>query len=315
MKRLFAVFFVVVMLSAVIVPLAAVPDPSSASESVGVFVPQVMEPSPLAEPAAAPLAVTSPMSDTVPYFLPLVVRNRRAPLSCSPDSPFSLQIAALHEVDPGLAGDLAAAEAEWLTWYDEAYPDLVEALRESGACWTRARVEWQLIQPDPPPAAYNWGWYGEKRLAALGETGVQLIGTIDDVPDWARGEPYPGVRCTLIRDDRLADFGQFLTDLVNRYKEPPWNIRTWELRNEPDGTAEWLTYAGQGCAGEYGDKYAEMMSVAYPAIKAADPGATVLMGGVAYDWFIEYDGPFNRYFPDDVMLYGGAAYLLSLIHI
>ena len=27
----------------------------------------------------------------------------------------------------------------------------------------------------------------------------------------------------------------------------------------------------------------------------------VLMGGIAYDWFTEYGGPFNRYFSDEVM--------------
>jgi hypothetical protein len=52
--------------------------------------------------------------------------------------------------------------------------------------------------------------------------------------------------------------------------------------------------------------------VAYEAIKAADPEATVLMGGVAYDWFLEYGGPFFRYFPDSVMASGGAEYFDAL---
>jgi hypothetical protein len=50
-----------------------------------------------------------------------------------------------------------------------------------------------------------------------------------------------------------------------------------------------------------------MLAVAYPTIKAADPEATVLMGGVSQDWFIEYDGPYYRYFTDEVMAAGGAA--------
>jgi hypothetical protein len=47
----------------------------------------------------------------------------------------------------------------------------------------------------------------------------------------------------------------------------------------------------------------------YTAIKAADPEATVVMGGLAYDRFTEYDGPFLRYFSDEVMQNGGGAYI------
>jgi hypothetical protein len=52
-----------------------------------------------------------------------------------------------------------------------------------------------------------------------------------------------------------------------------------------------------------------MLAWAYPRIKAADPTATVLMGGLAYDNFTEYGGPFNRYFIDEVMANGGADYI------
>ncbi len=58
-----------------------------------------------------------------------------------------------------------------------------------------------------------------------------------------------------------------------------------------------------------------MLAAGYAAIKAADPEAYVLMGGIAYDWFIEYGpagGPFNRYFADDVMANNGAQYLDAL---
>jgi len=250
------------------------------------------------------------LSTPTNVFLPLVARNAR-PSCASIDSPFALQIAALHEVvlSPGGLETQAVTHEEWLAWYEEAFPDLVVALRESGACWTRVRIEWQTIQPEAPPAPYNWDWYGEDKLAALASSGVQLIGIIDDVPDWARGEPFPDLRCTAIAPDYLPAFGQFVTDLVNRYKEPPWNIHAWELRNEPDGTTADRALVGQGCAGELGDQYVDMLEWAYPRIKAADPTATVLMGGVAYDNFVEYGGPFNRYFVDEVMAHGGAQYL------
>jgi hypothetical protein len=222
-------------------------------------------------------------------------------------SPFALQIAALHQVTATkVTGGYAMrpmSEAEWLATVDGAFPTLLEALKESGAGWARVRISWRWIQPEPPPAPYVWGPYHDEKLRLVAETGVKLIATVADAPDWAAESP-----CAPIYSDRLDEFAQFMTDLVNRYKEPPWNIHHWELFNEPDGTWPNGWAGGLGCMGYYGDRYAAMLAAAYPAIKRADLDATVLMGGVAHDWFVEYGGPFYRYFPDRVMESGGGSY-------
>ena len=76
--------------------------------------------------------------------------------------------------------------------------------------------------------------------------------------------------------------------LVNRYKNPPYNIKFWELGNEPD-TPVWYTKSVFGCWGDTtdpyfgGEFYAQMLKAAYPAIKAADPQAQVLVGGLLLD--------------------------------
>lgn len=221
--------------------------------------------------------------------LPLVQRNH---CSSSSDviSPFSMQIAALHQVDA-------------------SSPELLDALGQSGADWARVRIDWSIIQPAPPPADYVWGPYYDEKLALVAETGVRLIATVGDPPEWAADE-----RCAPIYPGRMDDFAQFLTELVNRYQLPPYNIKHWELINEPDGTTSGLGDVGLGCwanqnTDEDGVRYAEMLQVASDAIRRADPGATVLMGGLAYDWFTEYGGPFDRYFPDDVMKAGGGDYV------
>ncbi len=230
--------------------------------------------------------------------LPLPSRAERARARCPADSPFSIQIAAIDQVEPD--GDPSASLE------DRA---LLRALADSGACWARVGVNWAAIEPEPPedraPPEYKWLWY-DRRLGLVAGTGVRLIGLVHDVPEWARGEPYPDLRCTSIRPDRLDEFARFLTDLVNHYKRPPWNIHHWELFNEPDGTTRDRATVGQGCAGYRGEHYAQMLAMAYPAIKAADPTATVLLGGLAYDGFTEYDGPFYRYFADELMAAGGA---------
>lgn len=237
-------------------------------------------------------------------FIPLVTRTHYAHPHCSPDSPFSLQIAALHQVEPeqGVSQHARSlAEAEWLARYDEAFPTLVEAMADSGACWARVRINWSWIQPDPPPAGYVWGPYHDEKLGLVAESGVNLIAHVDEVPAWAGDSAFGP-----IDPEYLDEFAGFLFDLVSRYKDPPYDIHHWELFNEPDRT---VPYGGQSGWGNHGDLYAQMLTAAYHAIKTADPGATVLMGGVAYDWFTEYGGPFYRYFPDDVMANQGAQHL------
>ncbi len=244
-------------------------------------------------------------------FLPLVARNY-CPASSTVASPFALEIAALHQVKmEGQARTVQPlTEAEWLALYDDAFPTLLEALEESGAGWARVRINWSWIEPDDPQGGepeYVWGPYHDEKLRLVAETGVRLIASVEHAPDWAADSP-----CAPIYSERLPDFAQFLTDLVNRYQEPPWNIKHWELINEPDYTWPNGWAGGLGCWGNDGDQYALMLAVAYPAIKGADPEATVLMGGVAHDWFTEYGGPFYRYFPDDVMEAGGGDYVDTL---
>ena len=252
-------------------------------------------------------SVTSAATHTL--SLPFVVSQYCGPHPPAP-SPFSIQIAALHQMARTAEGDqslVMLTEDEWLALYDTAFVTLTTALAESGAGWSRVAINWAWIQPGEPPAEYVWGPYHDEKLLLVAEAGVRLIGTVMMAPDWAAE-----TLCDPIYPDRLDEFAGFLTDLVNRYKQPPYNIKHWELFNEPDFS--WTGGAGIGmaCWGYDGDKYAQMLAAAYPAIKAADPEATVLMGGVAYDWFIEYGGPFNRYFPDEVMANGGGDYIDTL---
>ena len=250
--------------------------------------------------------------DFTPEFtvtLPVVFKSYRYRPPCTPESPFSNEIAAIHQIVPDelwATPERARAEAEWLERIDEGFPTLVEALADSGACWTRVELKWSQIQPEPPPADYDFdelAWFDE-RLQLLADSGVQIIALVHGVPDWA-GEEAAGP----IYQEQVPDFAQFLTDLVSRYKQPPYNVHHWQLFNEPDQTEQ------EGWPGGYGfdgDLYADMLAQAYPAIKAVDSSAIVLMGGIAYDMFEEYeesDGPFYRYFPDDVMAAGGGSFI------
>lgn len=182
-------------------------------------------------------------------------------------------------------------------------------LLESGSSWLRVPVAWRTIEPNNvTPAAYAWN-STDSILAAAREDmgGLNVIATIESAPVWAAVHDNGP-----INGGNLADLAEFVGALVERYDGDGFNdapgsprVRHWEFYNEPDGGHSSGTYARWG---HDGDKYAQMLATVYPAVKAADPGAKVVMGGIAYDWFEEDGGPFVRTFINDVLASGGGQY-------
>ncbi len=93
-----------------------------------------------------------------------------------------------------------------------------------------------------------------------------------------------------MRPDKLGAYADFLHDAVLRYSEPPFNVKFWELGNEPDVDPSLVNPDWRfGCWGEAGNAYyggeyyAEMLKAVYPKIKKADEDAQVLVGGLLLD--------------------------------
>jgi hypothetical protein len=116
----------------------------------------------------------------------------------------------------------------------------------------------------------------------------------------------------------LSEFTEYIGALVERYDgdgidDAPNGaiVRYWEFYNEPDAVP-----APSGNRwGDVGDKYAEMLKAVYPVVKAANPDAQVVFGGIAYDRFGDPDG-FVRSFLDDVLKAGGGDYFdIMNIHV
>jgi hypothetical protein len=146
---------------------------------------------------------------------------------------------------------------------------------------------WDKIEPvNTTPSNYDWSTVDEESLRNAAENSLEVIATVKFTPDWA--QKVEGSYCGPIKQDALDDFAQFLTALVNRYSASPYNVKYWEMGNEPDAAVV-KSRRGYGCWGDPNDAYygggyyAEMLKVAYPAIKAADPQAKVLIGGLLLD--------------------------------
>jgi hypothetical protein len=169
-------------------------------------------------------------------------------------------------------------------------PEQVSLGGGSGASWTRFDdFNWDAIEPvriEPPE--YHWDAVDEAALLAAATGGYEIIGIVLFTPPWA--QKYPGIACGPIAEGEFERFAQFMGELVSRYSQPPYNVSYWEIGNEPDVDYKLVDpHSGFGCWGEEDDLYfgggyyGEMLKVVYPAIKAADPEAQVLVGGLLLD--------------------------------
>jgi hypothetical protein len=86
----------------------------------------------------------------------------------------------------------------------------------------------------------------------------------------------------------LTAFAAFMHDLVSRYSVEPYNVKYWELWNEPDVPPGLDKNSIFGCWGENepyygGGYYATMLKAVYPVIKSIDPEGQVMVGGLLLD--------------------------------
>jgi hypothetical protein len=146
-------------------------------------------------------------------------------------------------------------------------------------------VLWSLVEPNETDRQWTALSEFDQELANAQLLGAEPIVLVHSTPSWA--QKLPGYSCGPIADDKLAAFGNFMFDLVNRYKD---RVKYWEIWNEPDIDPDLVPPdSGFGCWGDQDDPYygggqfAAMLQVIYPRIKAADPQAQVLVGGLLLD--------------------------------
>lgn len=183
-------------------------------------------------------------------------------------------------------------------------PSLQTRAQELGAGWVRMNaIEWRDIQPLPTTPQEEWTWEAlatfEEDVKIAQSLGLTPIVIIDNYPSWAVipiTHPKTGETitpsCAPIKTEYFDDYARFVQAVVERYKDPPYDIRHWELGNEPDVAPEIMgddLYDYFGCWGVIDDPYyggrhyGEMLKVVAPAIREADPSARILTGGLLLD--------------------------------
>jgi hypothetical protein len=162
-------------------------------------------------------------------------------------------------------------------------------VKAGGTRWIRrAAIPWRAVEPQE--GQRNWAAisYLENEFKASTDQGFKTIVVVRETPAWAQA--MAGRSCGPIKQDKLNAFGAFMHDLVARYSQPPYNVGYWEMWNEPDIDAQLVPVDSLwGCWGNNADDYygggyyAEMLKAVYPQVKAAQPAAQVLVGGLLLD--------------------------------
>jgi hypothetical protein len=138
-------------------------------------------------------------------------------------------------------------------------------VRDLGFTWAKGYLSWESAEPEPG----EYYWVDAENIVNAYETqGLKVLMRVHQSPQWARPPNTPISHPP--RDP--ADLARFLGVLAARYRG---RIHAYEIWNEPNLVYEW----GDTWPDPY--FYVEMLKAAYPAIKAADPDALVIAGGVA----------------------------------
>jgi hypothetical protein len=144
----------------------------------------------------------------------------------------------------------------------------MELLKRSGIDLLRISFGWDAIETEKDK--YDWLFWDEYVRIAVEEYGITLVPYVCYTPMWNSTSSDPADFWNHTPKDK-AELGQFMFDLVTRYKK--W-IHSWELWNEPDIKVYWSGSV---------EEYAEMTKLGSEAVRKADPKAIVVLGGLAHD--------------------------------
>ncbi len=158
----------------------------------------------------------------------------------------------------------------------------LDDMQRLGVTWLRVDFSWATIQPHD---ARNFDFrFHEKVVAGAQRHGMKILATLGYTPAWARDPACAAVvhaeeesrqKCTP-RDAR--EFAHFAHETAWYFKN---RIAAWEIWNEPNLTGYWKDVRPDGSVWVNPEAFGRLASLAGNAIHELQPGAPVVVGGLA----------------------------------
>jgi len=141
-------------------------------------------------------------------------------------------------------------------------------MKATGVTSVRVDTNWSAVQPNGP-GSYDWTSL-DQELAAIQKAGLSADLIIDGCPSWAAVSDAQGSDSAPPASSTV--FGDWAAAVAKRYSSV--GARYFEIWNEPNNPAFWAPKPDPAA-------YTADLKAAYVAIKAVDPAAVVLSGGLA----------------------------------
>lgn len=142
----------------------------------------------------------------------------------------------------------------------------LDEMQSLGVQNVRILIPWNNIEP--APGYWNWSTV-DTLVNAAAERNMGILGVLNATPAWAVQPGYPAVAAPPADNTQYA---QFASAVAQRYAG---KVSAYEVWNEPNAAPSWYPAPDPAA-------YTKLLQAAYPAIKAADPNATVIGGVVGW---------------------------------
>ena len=133
---------------------------------------------------------------------------------------------------------------------------------EAGIGWIRIDFAWPDLEPQPGA----WDFAGSDMAVEKARSrGIKILGILGGTPPWANGDKTMNVPPT-----DVEALKRYASTVSARYRA---RVSAWELWNEENTYSFW--------APPNADAYVALMRPVASTIRAADPAATIVLGGIA----------------------------------
>lgn len=173
-------------------------------------------------------------------------------------------LAGLLTLALGLAAATAPAAEPGVVLADGFAPHVGD-LKALGTHWVRVFATWSDLKK-PTPGVYSVNWLANyERLFSELPAGTKVIVAVVGAPQWETGssnEHTPPAN--------PEDYAAFVGGLAQHWGS---RVAAYELWNEEDSPSWWVGAPDPAA-------YAALLKATYPVVKAAEPNATILVGGL-----------------------------------